>query len=497
MDTARLVIELHDDTPNAPTPPPALVAPVPTPRPAPAAPGPRAAPSPAATQPAPRPAERPEIPAPPGDWQHSRAAWEGHYRWQRGSDEREAGRGRLDRLAHQATTAARAGTTALEPAFPTGPAPQAQPRPAQRPPWDAGAEPAFAHDWRPAPPQPPRPTPPAPTPAPAPLPRPQPPAQAQPAAPPRPQPQPAPGPARPQGVQQLLTAAGMRESAGLVGAASGAAGGGAAGGLALADAAASAVADRYRRLGEAAALAGQSGSALARNQNGEGVMRAADAVATHLGKIPVAGQVMEAEVKALTTAFRSAKDVVESFVGRGKELSAYSPRLASSYARSEVRDTFADIREAQELGPSLARLNDAYSGLSQELREILLPIKRVVVEILGAAAETAVGWMSAIKDVVNTLAKGVEGAGVILNAILEVVVKLATFDWNGALERVGKAMKDLSEIAKRYSGNGGMTDREIQEMLFQDISNLANGLSGVRPPARGPALAGPGVPPGP
>jgi hypothetical protein len=78
-----------------------------------------------------------------------------------------------------------------------------------------------------------------------------------------------------------------------------------------------------------------------------------------------------------------------------KRYEEFSPELAVSSAMAEVRQTFGDLRRAQQVGPGLARFVDAQSRLQQrvedlkaDLLEKLLP---AVVNILEALNRTVGG----------------------------------------------------------------------------------------------------------
>jgi hypothetical protein len=97
---------------------------------------------------------------------------------------------------------------------------------------------------------------------------------------------------------------------------------------------------------------------------------------------------------SLTTSFKGVVEsfagVVGSFIERGKQLAQFSPELAMSGARAEVRSMMADVREAQELGPGVARMQDAQTELMGMLRDTLLPLKKWVVETLAGLMETLI-----------------------------------------------------------------------------------------------------------
>lgn len=80
--------------------------------------------------------------------------------------------------------------------------------------------------------------------------------------------------------------------------------------------------------------------------------------------------------------------LVDAFIERGKELAQYSGKLSEAEAITDVRTTMADIREAQELEDPVARMTLSANEIWLEIRDLLLPIKRVVAGMLANRLET-------------------------------------------------------------------------------------------------------------
>src|SRR5262249_19569741 len=140
-------------------------------------------------------------------------------------------------------------------------------------------------------------------------------------------------------------------------------------------------------LGQAADAAGAYGSDLAQNRFARPALDAAGDAAGMLAKInPAAGMVAAAFAKV----GQSAADLNNSFLQRAQELTRYSGAIAGAQARANVRSIQSDVREAQALGPGFARLTDANSELMAELRELILPLKKFLLEVVARIAENAV-----------------------------------------------------------------------------------------------------------
>ena len=144
--------------------------------------------------------------------------------------------------------------------------------------------------------------------------------------------------------------------------------------------------------------AGESARALAGNDALGAVKPVAKLAAEGLDKIPIVGKAMGESLRTLTATVDTARVVVGAFVDRGKELQAFDARIAMASARSDIRAINADIKEAQRTGEGLARLTDAQSKLDNELRELMLPIKEFVANVLAGAMEEIVRTMKDIRD---------------------------------------------------------------------------------------------------
>ena len=124
-----------------------------------------------------------------------------------------------------------------------------------------------------------------------------------------------------------------------------------------------------------------------------------------------AAKVAAAGLRTATAVINEFKETVNAVVQRGRELSRYSGELASANARADVRKLERDIAEAQALGESVGRLTDSQSRLDSTFREIMLPIKTMLADIL---AEPVADLVSIVKPFVVTL---LEFLKLILDAI--------------------------------------------------------------------------------
>ena len=180
-------------------------------------------------------------------------------------------------------------------------------------------------------------------------------------------------------------------------------GGKAAGALAAADAAGQAVAMVFDHIAKKATAAGSVATPLAAGRNLEGVSRAAHVAADAIGKIPVVGAPAAAAIKALTAVTNAAVSTMNAFADRGRELSAYDGRLAAATANADVRRMQGDIREAKALGEKMSRMIEKQAEMEDTLREMLLPIKEFILDVLLEFIEFARSCLITFLDMFKML----------------------------------------------------------------------------------------------
>jgi len=191
---------------------------------------------------------------------------------------------------------------------------------------------------------------------------------------------------------------------------------------------------------------------------------AVDQAASELEEIPIVGKVYSAELKATVAPLRALNAMTSAFVSRGKELSNLSGTLAGANAQADVRSLLADVREAEVMGESLARLTDAQSRADSELRELLLPIKDVVVRSLAGLIEMMLSAWDFTQPFFNSV-------GETMLEILEVLKLTAE-----ASPIIGEEFKKLFDEFKR----GRDLDEKMKNLgsdrLMKDWLNAADNL---------------------
>jgi|GEM_PF-6363019 len=181
-----------------------------------------------------------------------------------------------------------------------------------------------------------------------------------------------------------------------------------------------------RRFDDASGLADRAGSgavALAGNNAGAALNGAVGAATAGLSRLGPYGMAAGAALQTVAAVGNAASDAVMAFVNRGKELSGYNAQLAGASAEADVRSLMADMREAEQLGPQMAELIETQSKMEASFRELILPIKEWILDVLNAflksMLEMGVGVLEGINEMIPTKVDALEKAIKKIHDILE------------------------------------------------------------------------------
>jgi len=250
----------------------------------------------------------------------------------------------------------------------------------------------------------------------------------------------------PAGLKPLLGAFGGKGGmlGGLADAAAGGAGMGGVGGMAgmaklaggpiglalMAKDAIHAVGDKARQSLESA---GDAAVKLARNDMtalGDGLTGMGDAV----GKVsPVFGEL----IKTAGTLVNVQQRAAQAFIDRGKELSKFSGPLAAANAQADIKRMQADMKEAQVMGKSLARLTEQQNRAEIAFRDAILPIKEAIVRKLTVIAERSADFLEAHGRKLDTMVW-------IAEAVLNVIVHM-----NPLLNIGQRLLSEVTDVKKK------------------------------------------------
>ncbi|HMP07595.1 MAG TPA: hypothetical protein PJ982_14695 [Lacipirellulaceae bacterium] len=185
-----------------------------------------------------------------------------------------------------------------------------------------------------------------------------------------------------------------------------------------------------------------------------------DAAATLAGPWGIA-------VKGAAAGLTMFKEVIDSFLVRADQLAKYSPDIAMSQSVSQLREQRFDMIEST-------------SRMWNDVKEILLPIKKIVVEALS-------GFMEAAAEVFAIFKGLVDFVFTVIGPAVDLVV--------GIIKAVYKYIKMLYLLVRRWFQ--WMTDKEEEKKLtdaaIDDLWKLADSVvknGGGRPADRGVVGAG-------
>jgi hypothetical protein len=134
--------------------------------------------------------------------------------------------------------------------------------------------------------------------------------------------------------------------------------------------------------------------------------------------IPLIGPALDAIPKVALAAIDGMKQLTDAFIQEANRLAKYSGDISIAQAGAEVRSLQQDLKEANAMGPGMARLIESQSKIETTMREIVLPIKTFVVEILANLLEKIVGFLEAFKDMYNNAVDAIAKMGRVVLAEL-------------------------------------------------------------------------------
>jgi hypothetical protein len=175
--------------------------------------------------------------------------------------------------------------------------------------------------------------------------------------------------------------------------------------------------------------------------------------------------------------------LIQSVNARAEELKKWNGSLMQASVREKILGMQADMREAKQLGPSMARLRNASTDVWIEIRDLLLPVKKVIVDRLAIGVER----ISAILQSVSLL----------LTKIEEMAKKFGDNIWNmlpkEIKDKISKAMKIAEDVQRTVDQFFGVNKKQGSIDDFQRMLDRALGGLNGRPAAVGPQDPNPDV----
>jgi hypothetical protein len=106
-----------------------------------------------------------------------------------------------------------------------------------------------------------------------------------------------------------------------------------------------------------------------------------------IATVPIVGETMANLDKVMLAPIKSFVALERQFQELGTKLQAFSGSITLAQAEAEMRGLEGDIREAESLGPELARMTEVSSKLHEEVREMAEPVKKAALEITTVGIE--------------------------------------------------------------------------------------------------------------
>lgn len=218
-----------------------------------------------------------------------------------------------------------------------------------------------------------------------------------------------------------------------------------------------------------AAMAGNIGSNIVQNRSAAALTQVGHGAASMIGAIAgPAGLVVGAFVGVAAAGAK----LTEALLHRGEELAKFSAPLSQAVAQRDAKRMQADMREAQALGPDLARLMEASTNLEIELRDqIWVPIKKALIEVLIPIVEN-------LKDLIIGIANGIEIVYQTLKTSLHTMRDLFTGQWSkidGEWRKLDEKISEIVKNTKKTDLKGGL----FGDLIKNTHANWRNQTIGV------------------
>lgn len=211
--------------------------------------------------------------------------------------------------------------------------------------------------------------------------------------------------------------------------------------------------------------AGDAAAGLAGNRALPAVTMASDAAAGHLEKFGLVGKVWAEELRTMTKAVTVAKQTLDAFADRGKELAELNSTIAGASARQEVALLRADMREANRLQKEYADLIDAQTRIDVATQDAIVELKKVILPVLVRVAE-------GVATIVETATAVMEGVAKVREEIRQqlaegMLAAIRTAFPGRVGELLEKALKDYLKRGKEADAEIGIDQiRRAAEMDF-------------------------------
>ena len=190
---------------------------------------------------------------------------------------------------------------------------------------------------------------------------------------------------------------------------------------------------------------GQVASKAMSGDNSGAVRQVAGGMVELSKEIPIVGEMLGLFGDVGLKAIDAFSSFTRAAIERGKELSAYNADLAGAGAMADVRSMMGDIREAEALGPALARMTEAQSKADDNLRKLLEPMKKFLIEKGAIILEKVVniaGSLLEIKLILSSLNK----------IIVQVGQDIASGQWENIQNTIRRIVDEFKKAWRELRG---------------------------------------------
>ena len=200
----------------------------------------------------------------------------------------------------------------------------------------------------------------------------------------------------------------------------------------------------FDRAASAARSTGVAAVGVAQNRAMPAVMEGLSAAASGLARLGPAGLAAAAGLTAVGTAAGAFVATVDAFVARGRELAGLNAQLAGASAYADVTRMMADIREANELGPQMAQLIENQAKTETTVRELLLPIKSFMLDVLNDGLETGLEILVSMLEAARDIAEAARAGPGLLGKLSVMIARIRDIMEGGAPDDlIGRWLNDL------------------------------------------------------
>ncbi|WP_020474930.1 hypothetical protein [Zavarzinella formosa] len=193
---------------------------------------------------------------------------------------------------------------------------------------------------------------------------------------------------------------------------------------------------------------------------------AVQAIRAPTESLPIVGDMIKAQNELYDSIANLPSKLTAAFIQQGQKLAPYSGAIQGANAKAEVREITADIREAQQMGDSYAKMIDAQSRLDDSFREFLFPIKKFLVDVLAERLK----FMADALDVIVNLPG-------ILNIIIEqgsdyLFLKIIEW-WSGKGDEASRSIRMIPGLIKDLIEQSKPNQNvDLFDQFFKDVARV-------------------------